>query len=84
MNALAGSVCTFADCEQDDPPQPAAEFNPTGKVDTDGWVDVALSYVSFLLLLFTGARNAQGLTTTLGGIRCLKWQRCAAYYRIIL
>ena len=50
-----------------------------------GWlVPPALADLLHAFLLFTGARNAQGLTTTLGGIRCLKWQRCAAYYRIIL
>ena len=50
-----------------------------------GWlVPPALADLLHAFLLSTGARNAQGLTTTLGGIRCLKWQRCAAYYRIIL
>jgi hypothetical protein len=37
------NVCTFADCEQNNPPRPAEVFNPTQPVDTDQWVKVAAS-----------------------------------------
>jgi alpha-L-fucosidase len=39
------SMCTFHDCEQDERHvYPAASFAPTGRVDTDQWLEVASSW----------------------------------------
>lgn len=39
------SVCTFAGCEQNDPPvPPATTFAPTARVNTEQWVAVAQSW----------------------------------------
>ena len=39
------SMCTFHDCEQDERSvYPAASFAPTGRIDTDQWLQVASSW----------------------------------------
>ena len=38
------SMSTFAGTEQNDPPANASLFNPTAKIDTNQWVEVAKSW----------------------------------------